>query len=187
MNTTILYPFFVHSSSAQNAEICSWHQKPPLLCIFALKQSQKWCIIKCIERKCNSGLRCPETKGETTMADKNFLTEIIDADLAEARSARSIPASRRSPTATCTSAAPRPSTSTGPSQTSMAASSTCAWTTPTPPARVRSMSTASLRICTGWALTPTAASSMAAITLTSATSTPRSSSWRQGLRGRPDP
>jgi len=32
------------------------------------------------------------------------------------RSARSIPASRRSPTATCTSAAPRPSISTGPSQ-----------------------------------------------------------------------
>ena len=56
MNTTILYLFFVHSSSAQNAEICPGHRKPPLLCIFALKQSQKWCIIKCIERKCNSGL-----------------------------------------------------------------------------------------------------------------------------------
>ena len=49
-------------------------------------------------------------------------------------------------------------------------------------AKVRSMSTASLRICTGWALTPTAASSMAAIILTSATSTPRSSSWK----ARPD-
>ena len=116
--------------------------------------------------------------GGNFMADKNFLTDIIDADLAEGKIRESIPASHPSPTAICTSAVPRPSTSTGPLPTSTAASSTCVWMTPTPPAKARSTSTASSRTCTGWVPTPTAASSTAATTLTSVTSTPKSSSKR---------
>ncbi len=112
------------------------------------------------------------------MADKNFLTEIIDADLAEGKIHE---IHTRFP--------PEPN---GYLHIGSAKAIYINWSIAnqyggkfnlrlddTNPAREgKSMSTASSRTCTGWVPTPTAASSTAATTSTSAMSTPKSSSSR---------
>ena len=112
------------------------------------------------------------------MADKNFLTDIIDADLAEGK-IREI--HTRFP--------PEPN---GYLHIGSAKAIYINWSIAnqyggkfnlrlddTNPAREgEEYVTASSRTCTGWVPTPTAASSTAATTLTSVTSTPKSSSKR---------
>ena len=63
LDTLLLYLFLAGPSRCSGQKTAAPAGCGGGLSIFGLKQSVKWCIIKCIERKRNSGQRCPDQGG----------------------------------------------------------------------------------------------------------------------------